>query len=48
MNIAMGALNQLRGTTWSRATEESLETIAKHLLHGDFEAAITTVNHLQN
>jgi tRNA1(Val) A37 N6-methylase TrmN6 len=46
MNIAMGIINELRLTAWSQSTEELLETIAKHMLHGDFEEAVTAANEL--
>jgi CheY-like chemotaxis protein len=46
MNIAMGAIHELRLTAWSRSTEGVLEAVAKHMLHGDFEAAVAAVEQL--
>jgi HPt (histidine-containing phosphotransfer) domain-containing protein len=40
---AKKALAELNGKTWSHKTKETLEKIAEHILHSDFEAVVAIV-----
>jgi len=41
---AKNALNQLKEKTWSRKTKETLDTIAEHLLHSEFDDVVSIVD----
>ena len=43
-NTAENLLAELKGKTWSQATSETLEKIAEHLLHSDFDEATALID----
>jgi signal transduction histidine kinase/DNA-binding response OmpR family regulator len=47
-NTADDSVTELKKKTWSQSTNKMLDTIAKHLLHSDFEDAVDVIDNFIN